>query len=84
VPNIRSNLKVIKIYILAQNGKKDTGYTSPSQLEVSDNGEASITRPVTPSNIENKGIFSLATNQLNYRWKLYRIVVRPKNLLSNQ
>lgn len=75
LPNIRNNLKIVKVYILAQNGKKDTGYTSASPLEVGDTGEASITRP--------SGL-PLAANQLNYRWKLYRIVVRPKNLLSNQ
>jgi hypothetical protein len=80
-PNIRNNLKMIKIYIIAQNGKKDTGYTSASPLVVGDtnsNGsptEASITRPAG---------LALAADQLNYRWKLYRIVVRPKNLLANQ
>jgi prepilin-type N-terminal cleavage/methylation domain-containing protein len=75
LPNIRSNLKMVKVYILAQNGKKDLGYTSASPLEVSDTGETSLTRPAG---------FPLAADQLNYRWKLYRIVVRPKNLLSNQ
>jgi len=74
-PNIRNNLKMIKVYILAQNGKKDSGYTSSPSIEVSDTGEASLTRPSG---------FLLSSSQLNYRWKLYRIVARPKNLLSNQ
>ena len=75
LPNIRNNLKIVKVYIVAQNGKKDTGYTSTSPMPVSDTGEASITRAAG---------LTLAANQLNYRWKLYRLVVKPKNLLSNQ
>jgi hypothetical protein len=75
VPNIRRSLKIVKVYILAQNGKRDPGYTTTLPLDVSDLGEASLTRPSG---------FPLAADQLNYRWKLYRIVVRPKNLLSNQ
>ncbi len=74
-PNMRSSLKMVKVYVLAQNGRRDTNYTSPSPLTVGDAGEASLTRV---------GGLSLAANQLNYRWKLYRLVVRPKNLLSNQ
>jgi hypothetical protein len=74
-PNIRNNLKLVKVYIIAQNGKRDTGFTTTSPLEVGDAAEVSLTRPAG---------FSLAADQLNYRWKVYRIVVRPKNLLSNQ
>ena len=74
-PNIRNNLKMVKVYILAQNGRKDSGYTSASPLDVSDVGEKSLTRAAG---------FPLSADQMNYRWKLYRIVVRPKNLLSNQ
>jgi hypothetical protein len=80
VPNIRNNLKMIKVYILAQNGKYDPSYTSQSPLNVFDSGESSNTGRPTGFAL------SATTNpsQLNYRWKLYRIVVRPKNLLSNQ
>jgi hypothetical protein len=74
-PNIRNNLKMIKVYILAQNGKKDPGYTATLPLYVSDDGERSFTRATG---------YPLTTAQMNYRWKLYRIVARPKNLLSNQ
>jgi len=75
VPNIRNSLKIIKVYIIAQNGKRDSSFTSTSPLMVGETGEESLTRP--------SGL-TLATDQLNYHWKLYRIVVRPKNLLSNQ
>lgn len=70
---IRNSLKVIKVYILAQQGRKDSGYTSTNPLLVGDSGESSLTRS-----------FTLDSDMLNYRWKVYRIVTRPKNLLSNQ
>jgi prepilin-type N-terminal cleavage/methylation domain-containing protein len=66
-------LKVVKVYILAQVGRKDPGYISPSPITVGDANEQSITRN-----------YSLASDKLNYHWKVYRIVVRPKNLVSNQ
>lgn len=74
-PSIRSNLKMIKAYVIAQNGKRDPGYTSLSPIVIGDVGETSLVRP---------GGLVLASDQLNYRWKQYRIVVRPKNLVSNQ
>jgi hypothetical protein len=71
---IRNNLKMIKIYILAQNGRKDPSYISPASIVVGGPGETSLTKS-----------FDIATaGWLNYRWKLYQIVVRPKNLTSNQ
>jgi hypothetical protein len=70
---LASALKVVKVYILAQVGRKDPGYTSPSPITVGDTGELSITRNHV-----------LTSDMLNYRWKVYRIVVRPKNLVSNQ
>lgn len=70
---LASALKVVKVYILAQVGRKDPGYTSPSPITVGDAAEVAITRS-----------YALATDKLNYRWKVYRIVVRPKNLVSNQ
>lgn len=78
-PNIRNNLKMIKVYIVVQNGKKDAGYTSTSPLEIGDSvGDTGVTSLTRPAGL------TLAADQLNYRWKVYRIVVRPKNLLSNQ
>lgn len=74
-PSIRNSLKMIKLYVIAQNGRRDPGYTSSTPLTVGDVGETSLTRPAG---------LPLATNQQNYRWKQYRIVVRPKNLQANQ
>jgi prepilin-type N-terminal cleavage/methylation domain-containing protein len=72
---IRTRLKGIKIYVLAQNGRLDPGYTSPSPITYSTT-EASLTRPA--------GFNINAQNWQHYRWKLYQMVVRPKNLTANQ
>ena len=69
---IRNAMKVIKVYILAQNGRKDPNYQGPASIAMGEAGELSLTRTYDLSSLRN------------YRWKLYRIVVRPKNLIANQ
>lgn len=70
---IRNHLKLFKVYILAQLGKRDSNYTSPATINMGDT--PSLTRAYQiPANSE----------MLNYRWKLYQIVARPKNLAVNQ
>ncbi|MBI2353483.1 MAG: PilW family protein [Deltaproteobacteria bacterium] len=82
ISNIRNRLKVVKVYIIAQNGKKDSGYTSDYEITIGDDGEKSLIHN-TGSNA-TKAAYALAANMRNYRWKEYRIIVRPKNLLTNQ
>ena len=70
--DIRKHLKLIKIYILAQDGGYDRNFKNPNALmDVGVSGETSLTKQLNLS----------GANYQNYRWKLYRIVVRPKNLL---
>jgi len=69
---IRTSLKLLKVYILAQNGRKDNNYEGPASIAMGEPGELSLTRTYNLSSLRN------------YRWKLYRIIVRPKNLLANQ
>jgi len=69
---LSSALRVIKVYVLAQVGRMDPAYTSPSPITVGDTGETAITRS-----------YALTSDMLHYRWKVYRIVVRPKNLMAN-
>ncbi len=67
---IRNSLKLIKVYILAQDGNKDPLYTnSNSSIVVGGAGETNITRN-----------YNFSADQMHYRWKVYRIVVNPKNL----
>ncbi len=83
--NIREHLKIVKVYVLAQEGRRDRSYTFPSasilvgkECRSAEAGAidcgASLTRPP----------YVLSAEQRQFRWKLYRIVVRPKNLVSNQ
>ncbi|HEY3308489.1 MAG TPA: prepilin-type N-terminal cleavage/methylation domain-containing protein [Desulfuromonadaceae bacterium] len=74
IPSIRNSLKMVKVYILAQQGRMDPGYTSPSPILVGGSGETSLTRSY---DITGAG-------WRNYRWKVYQIVSRPKNLPTNQ
>lgn len=72
---LRNSLKGVKIYILAQNGRLDPSYRSPSPIVYSTT-EAALTQPA--------GFDINARGWQNYRWKLYQMVVRPKNLTANQ
>ncbi|HJV66700.1 MAG TPA: type II secretion system protein [Geomonas sp.] len=74
---IRTKLKVVKVYILAQDGRKDAGYTSRSYIKMYSDEEGQTPLGAAAS-------FNLAPEMLNYRWKVYKLVIRPKNLVSNQ
>ena len=79
--NIRNCLKVVKVYLVVQDGKRDRTYTSPSTIPYDEaSGEATL----IGSGDSVPAVFTLASDMLNYRWKVYRVIVRPKNLLSNQ
>lgn len=86
---IRDTLKYIKVYIMSQEGRKDMNYTNTdnvmnntysvvvgdgntSTLLSNSVSNVSITKAYTAAELTTKG-------WLNYRWKIYRIVVRPKN-----
>jgi hypothetical protein len=68
---LRSLLKEVRVYVMAQQGKRDTGYSYPVNdpervLEVGD-------RAWTQAEF-------VANGWLHYHWKVYTIVVRPRNL----
>lgn len=71
---LRNSLKIVKVYLLAQLGRRDPNYQSPSASIVL--GDATIDG-ITKT-------YPLTTDMRNYHWKIYRLVVRPKNLISNQ
>jgi len=73
--HIRKHLKMVKVYILAQDGKLDRNYTAPvTSIEV---GNRLVDGLYTTN-------YALSPEQQHYRWKLYKIIARPKNLSSNQ
>lgn len=70
---IQKRLSLIKVYILAQDGVRDLNYVNTETDRVvgdEDLGERSLTKEVDLT----------VPGKVNYRWKLYRIIVKPKNL----
>ncbi len=74
---LREHLKIVKVYILAQDGRRDPNYQSPASLSLWDTPSGPVTSTIGET-------VNLTVAQRNYRWKIYRIVARPKNLLANQ
>jgi prepilin-type N-terminal cleavage/methylation domain-containing protein len=71
---LRDSLKVVKVYLLAQIGRRDQNYQSPTATVV-------VGNPAADGISKN---YTLTTAMRNYRWKVYQLAVRPKNLESNQ
>lgn len=75
--SIRAMLKFVKVYILAQDGRRDANYANPSSsIIVGDTAEIALTK-----NFDLTAGGTVADWQ-RYRWKVYRIVVKPKNLIA--
>lgn len=80
--NLREQLKEIRVYVLAQQGRKDPNYQFPEQYE----GRAILVGD--PELDSDRGhVWSaqamsatFGTDWRNYHWQLYTIVVKPKNL----
>lgn len=65
---IRAQVKEVRVYILAHEGQIDRSYTHPTtDILVGETG------------IGGGRTFNIGAN-VNYRWKLYILVVKPKNL----
>lgn len=77
---LRDRLKIVKVYVLAQEGRRDPGYVyrnpndGSTKIVVGGRAETSLT----------KSYDLAANNALNYHWKVYQITARPKNLMFNQ
>lgn len=70
---IRDQLREIRVYILAQEGQKDPSYTYPtSTVQV---GYAPYGRAYDLTALDGIG-----NGWKNYRWKIYTMVVSPKNI----
>jgi len=67
---LRNRLKDIRVYILAQEGQRDTFYTSPSPITADD------------PNLGNVITFTIPAGdpRFNYRWKIYTLFIKPYNL----
>lgn len=70
---LRESLKIIKVYILAQQSGRDINYTGADKILVGDDQEKSLVRE-----------YVFDDDMKSYRWKVHRIVARPMNLIANQ
>lgn len=78
--DIRSQVKEIRVYILAHEGQKDTTYTH--QVSADDKsmcGNSPTKIYVGDKSVASGKCFDITTN-VNYRWRLYTIVIMAKNL----
>jgi prepilin-type N-terminal cleavage/methylation domain-containing protein len=69
---VRNRLRLVMVYLLAQDGRKDTNFINTNTNMIV--GDPSMGASLT------KSVDLTATDFANYRWKLYRVIVRPKNL----
>ncbi|TAL22229.1 MAG: prepilin-type N-terminal cleavage/methylation domain-containing protein [Nitrospirae bacterium] len=75
---IRDQIKEVRVYILAHEGQRDTGYTYSS----SEFGPGSTLIRVGDPSLDGVSVgrtFDLVGN-LNYRWKIYTLVIKMENL----
>jgi prepilin-type N-terminal cleavage/methylation domain-containing protein len=79
---IREQLKAVRVYILAHEGQKDNTYNAATIYPA-----GTVDLPEVGINDPGEGIgstFNFATRGVTdwqrYRWKIYRIVVKPNNL----
>lgn len=75
----RSQLRELRVYILAQDGKKDTSFHYPSPtIVVGESFDGGATVSGRTFNLQTL----IGAGWDNYRWKVYTIVVRPLNLIQ--
>lgn len=79
--DIRAQLKTVRIFFLTHEGGKDAGFKYPEDdsaniLQVGDLKRASSGRVWSSA----KMLAVFGSDWRNYRWKIYTLVVRPKNL----
>jgi len=74
---IREQVKMVKVYILAQEGQKDKSFTYPAASIV--NGPldmSSLGKIWTSYDMES----TVNSDWKNYRWRVYEVAVQPRNL----
>jgi type II secretory pathway pseudopilin PulG len=79
--SLRSQMKQVMVYILTHEGGKDTSFTYPvadpsAAVVVADRTYRREGRVWSASDMQNK----FGPDWRNYRWKVYTLVIRPKNL----
>ena len=70
--DIRNKVKEVRVYILAHEGQKDVTYTYPDN-SISLGGDVALGRSFDLQN-------NIGAGWQNYRWKVYELVVKTRNL----
>lgn len=76
--DIRAQLQEVRVHILAQEGQRDDTYAYPYDNVSVGSGSAGRTFDFTSYGFISSG--NVTNNFKHYRWKVYNIVVKPKNL----
>jgi Prokaryotic N-terminal methylation motif/Type IV Pilus-assembly protein W len=71
---IRTQLKEVRVHILAQEGQRDDSYTTPLD-------NTGVPLPIFVGSNGTGRSFPLAGYE-HYRWKVYSVVVKPRNLAN--
>ncbi|MCX5804653.1 MAG: PilW family protein [Proteobacteria bacterium] len=75
---IRERVKEVRVYILAQEGQKDTSYTHlSSSITV---GETDTSSPYFGLGSTFNLSTTIGTGWQNYRWKIHALAIKPKEL----
>jgi prepilin-type N-terminal cleavage/methylation domain-containing protein len=69
---VNKRLRLVMVYLLAQDGRRDINFVNTNSAMVV--GDPSLGGTLTKTIDLTSGDFR------NYRWKLYRVIVRPKNI----
>lgn len=74
---IREQVKMVKVYILAQEGQKDKSFTYPAASIVTGPLDMpSLGKTWSSDDMEAK----VGSDWKNYRWRVYEVAVQPRNL----
>jgi prepilin-type N-terminal cleavage/methylation domain-containing protein len=76
--DIRSKLVEVRVHILAQEGQRDDSYAYPYDNVTVGSESAGRSFVFTSFGFTSSG--NVVNNYKHYRWKVYNIVVKPKNL----
>jgi prepilin-type N-terminal cleavage/methylation domain-containing protein len=71
---VNKRLRMVMIYLLAQDGRRDPNFVNTNTNMVIGDSQ------LDPSGNLTKSVDLTTADFRNYRWKLYRVLVRPKNI----
>lgn len=70
---VRTQVKEVRVYILAHEGQRDTFYTYPNSTITLTDTDAGLLNTINLNTLSG-------ASYVNYRWKIYTLVIKPFNL----